>query len=129
MVLKECVSFITQLLQCMYVSFQFTFMHTIYFIFHYSQQCRYTQVHFIFMFAYGRWRRWKQSCQWFCYFYVAILWRVKDIMSFLFHKTSLYINFYEMWKWILQDRCQYVNREPVVEIGGVLAYIHKFFIK
>ena len=43
MVLKECVSFMNQLLLCKYVTFQFTFMYTIYFISHYSWQCRYTQ--------------------------------------------------------------------------------------
>ena len=43
MVLKECVSFMTQLFLCRYIAFQFTFMYTIYLIFHYFQQCRYTQ--------------------------------------------------------------------------------------
>ena len=43
MVLKEYVSFMTHLFLCMYFTFQFTFMYTIYFISHYSQQCRYTR--------------------------------------------------------------------------------------
>ena len=41
--LKECVSFMIQLFLCKYIAFPFTFMYTIYFIFHYFQQCRYTQ--------------------------------------------------------------------------------------
>ena len=41
MVLKECVSFRSQFF-LWYVVFQFTFMYTIYFNFHYSHQCRYT---------------------------------------------------------------------------------------
>ena len=49
MVLKEFVSFMTHLFLCMYFTFQFTFMYTIYFIFHYSRQCRYTQYTYFYV--------------------------------------------------------------------------------